>query len=244
MPEYIERTYRRTVALDLVTFEVKVMATDLLIAAERDLSARAEELVRACRDDLVAYIKRDPGFKEALRPYHVRGDAPEVARAMAAAAEVAGVGPMAAVAGAIAERVGRGLAVEAHEVIVENGGDIWLQGNRERTVGVFAGRSPFTGKLGVRLAVDLMPCSICTSSGTVGPSLSFGKADAAIAVAGSGALADAAATAIGNAVGGADEVEAGLDVARRVPGVLGAVVIVGDKLAAWGRVELVDLSSS
>jgi len=241
MPEYIQRTYRRTVAPHLVTFEVKVMETDLLIAAERDLSARAEELVRACRNELVGYIKRDPGFKEALRPYRVRDDAPDIACAMAAAAEVAGVGPMAAVAGAIAERVGRGLAAESPQVIVENGGDIWLQGDRERTVGVFAGRSPFTGTVAVRLAADIMPCSTCTSSGTVGPSLSFGNADAAIAVAGSGALADAAATAIGNAVHSADDVEAGIGVAEQIPGILGAVVIVGDTLAGWGRLELVKL---
>jgi len=239
MPEYVERTYRRTVAPDLVTFEVRVMQTDLLIAAESDLGARAAEIVRACRRDLESYIARDPGFKEALRPYAVRDDAPKIARAMAAAAELAGVGPMAAVAGAIAEEVGRGLAGDSRAVIVENGGDIWLQGESERLIGVFAGASPFTGKLAVRLAADLMPCSICTSSGTVGPSLSFGKADAAIAVAGSGALADAAATAIGNAVGGPDEVEAGIEAARRIPGLFGAVAIAGDKLAAWGRVELV-----
>jgi hypothetical protein len=239
MREYVERTYRRTVARGLVTFEVKVMQSDLLIAAARDLTARATEIVRACRCDLEAYIARDPGFKEALRPWAVGDDAPQIARAMAAAAALAGIGPMAAVAGAIAEEVGRGLAADSAQVIVENGGDIWLQGASERLVGVFAGASPFTGKLAVRLAADLMPCSICTSSGTVGPSLSFGKADAAMAIAASGALADAAATAIGNAVGGPDEVEAGIAVARSIPGLCGAVAIAGDKLAAWGRVELV-----
>ncbi|UCH35256.1 MAG: UPF0280 family protein, partial [Armatimonadota bacterium] len=156
MPEYVERTYRRTASSGLVTFEVKVLQTDLLIAAERDLSEDAREIVRACRGELEAYIKRDPGFKGALRPYRLRDDAPEIARAMAAAAELAGVGPMAAVAGAIAERVGRGLAAHSREVIVENGGDIWLHGNRERTVGVFAGASPVTGKLAVKLDAALM----------------------------------------------------------------------------------------
>ena len=243
MPEYIERTYSRTVAGDLVTFEVKVAQTDLLISAERELAAQAAELVRAYRAELEGYIARDPGFERALRPYSVRGDAPEIARSMADAARLAGVGPMAAVAGAIAEGVGRGLAAHSTQVIVENGGDIWLQGNRERVVGVFAGASPFTGKLGVRLAADLMPCSICASSGTVGPSLSFGQADAAIAVAPGGALADAAATAIGNAVRSADDIDAALQLAQRIPGLLGAVVIVGDRLGARGRVELVETST-
>jgi len=241
MPEYVERAYRRTIAPDLVTFEVRVMQTDLLIAAERDLSAPATEIVRACRAELEGYIKRDPGVKEALRPYALRDDAPEIARAMAAAAQLAGVGPMAAVAGAIAEHVGRGLAAYSRQVIVENGGDIWLQGECERTVGVFAGRSPLTGKLAVRLKADLMPCSICASSGTVGPSLSFGKADAAIAVAAGGALADAAATAIGNAVKTADDIAGALELAQRIPGLRGAVVVIGSALGAWGYVELVKI---
>jgi hypothetical protein len=239
MPRYVERTYRRTVAPDLVTFEVRVMQSDLLIAAERDLSAQAAEMVRACRAELEGYIERDPGFKEALRPRAVRDDASEIVRAMAAAAQLAGVGPMAAVAGAIAERVGRSLASSSRQVIVENGGDIWLHGDCERIVGVFAGRSPLTGKLAVRLKADLMPCSICASSGTVGPSLSFGKADAAIAVAGSGALADAAATAIGNAVKTADDIAGALELAQRIPGLRGAVVVIGSALGAWGCVELV-----
>jgi len=239
MPEYVQRTYRRAVAPDLVTFEVRVMQTDLLIAAERDLSAPADEIVRACRAELETYIARDPGFKEALRPYRPRADAAGLVRAMAAAAELAGVGPMAAVAGAIAERVGRGLAADSHEVIIENGGDIWLQGRRERTDGDFAGRSPFTGKLAVRVAANLLPAAVCTSSGTVGPSLSFGQADAAIALAGTGALADAAATAIANIVQGADDLAAAIELAQAIPGLLGAVIIVGDRLAAWGRVELV-----
>jgi ApbE superfamily uncharacterized protein (UPF0280 family) len=239
MPEYVERTYRRTVSPDLVTFEVKVMETDLQIAAERDLSAEATEIVRALRAELESYIARDPGFKEALRPYRLRPDAREIARAMAAAADLAGVGPMAAVAGAIAERVGCGLGAYSTQVIVENGGDIWLQGSCERIVGIFAGASPFTGKLAVRVAADLLPAAICTSSGTVGPSLSFGKADAAAALAGTGALADAAATAIGNAARSADDIPAAIAAAQRIPGVTGALVIVGERLGAWGKVELV-----
>jgi len=239
MPEYIQRTYRRTVTPDLVTFEVRVMQTDLLIATECDLSAPAAEIVRACRTDLNAYIARDPSFAEALAPCAIPDDAPEIVRAMAAAAQLAGVGPMAAVAGAIAERVGRGLAAHSRHVIVENGGDIWLQGDCERTVGVFAGQSPLTGKLAVRLTADLMPCSICASSGTVGPSLSFGKADAAIAIAGSGALADATATALGNAVKTSDDIAGALELAQRIPGLFGAVIVIGSALGAWGRVELI-----
>lgn len=238
-PEYVERTYRRTTSPDLIRFTVRVMQTDLLIAAERDLTAQAQELVRACRADLEPYIKRDPGFEEALHPYHVRDDAPEIVRAMADAAALANVGPMAAVAGAIAERVGRGLGAYCGDVIVENGGDIWLQGCRERTVGVFAGPSPLSGKLALRVEGGMMPVAVCTSSGTVGPSLSFGGADAAIAIAGAGALADAAATAIGNAARSADDVPAAIEAAQRIPGLLGAVVIVGERVGAWGQVQLV-----
>ncbi len=119
---------------------------------------------------------------------------------MAAAAQTAGVGPMAAVAGAIAECVGRELLEFSPEVIVENGGDIFLKVSHRRTVGIFAGDSPLTGRIGIQIEARDTPLGVCTSSGTVGHSLSFGRADAVVVLAPAAALADAAATAIGNRV--------------------------------------------
>ena len=107
------------------------------------------------------------------------------------AAQAAGVGPMAAVAGALAEQVGQRLLKSTSEVIIENGGDIFIGARQILTVGVYAGGSPLSLKLGLRIDPAKGIRGICTSSGTVGHSLSFGKADAVCVLSDSCALADA-----------------------------------------------------
>ena len=149
---------------------------------------------------------------------------------------------MAAVAGALAERVGRALEPLSAEVIVENGGDIYLKVASPATVSLFAGKSPLSHRVGLKIDPELTPLGVCTSSGTVGHSFSFGRADAACVLAPNAALADAAASALGNRVQQAGDIAAALEWAAALPDILGAVVIVGDKLGAWGRVELVPLA--
>jgi uncharacterized protein len=146
------------------------------------------------------------------------------------------------VAGALAARVGRQLAPLSPEVIVENGGDIFLAIGQPATVALFAGRSPLSHRVGLHLDPSLSPLGVCTSSASVGHSLSFGRADAACVLAPSAALADAAATALGNRVQGPDTIATALAWAAALPDILGAVVIVGEKLGAWGQVELSPLT--
>ena len=161
---------------------------------------------------------------------------------MIEAARAAGVGPMAAVAGALAARVGRQLVLLSPEVIVENGGDIFLAITQPATVSLFAGKSPLSHRVGLKIDPGLTPLGVCTSSGTVGHSFSFGRADAACVLAPKAALADAAASALGNRVQQAGDIAAALEWAETAPEILGAVVVVGDKLGVWGRVELVPLA--
>lgn len=145
---------------------------------------------------------------------------------------------MAAVAGAIAQAVGQALVPLSPEVIVENGGDIFLSLAAPVTVALLAGDSPLSLKVGLHLEADQTPLGVCTSSGTMGHSLSFGRADAACVVAADAALADAAATALGNRVKTAADIGPALEWLARVSGVRGGVVIIGDTLGAWGQVEL------
>lgn len=237
-----ERTYRGKVrAGDLTPFAVVVKETDLFILADRDLSALVREVVIAHRYQLEGYISRYPIFLTSLVPVGIVPGAPETVTRMAAAADAAGVGPMAAVAGTFSELVGEALLKESSQAIVENGGDIFIKSDVERTVALYAGSSPLSGKVGIRLMPEDTPVGVCTSSGRVGPSLSLGRAHAACIIAKSAALADAAATAVGNAVKRPDDIEAGLAVAQGIKGVLGAVVIMEDRLGAWGKVELVKL---
>ena len=168
-------------------------------------------------------------------------DAPDIVRRMCYAAQMAGVGPMAAVAGAISEFVGRELLKFSDEIIVENGGDIFIKSQQDRVVGIYAGDSPLSNKIGLRILAKDTPVGICTSSGKIGHSLSFGKADAVMILSKDTALADAVATAVGNIVKGADDMQKGIDYARRIEGVSGVVIIVEDKFGAWGDIYLVKL---
>jgi ApbE superfamily uncharacterized protein (UPF0280 family) len=141
----------------------------------------------------------------------------------------------------LAEFVGRDLLRETPEVIVENGGDLFIRSARELKVAIFAGSSPLSLRVGLKISEAAAGLGIATSSGTVGPSLSFGKADAACVLSPSAALADAAATAVGNVVKSPGDLAAGLEAAQKIEGVIGAVLIIGEKMGAWGRVELLEL---
>jgi ApbE superfamily uncharacterized protein (UPF0280 family) len=238
--EYEPRTYRRSVdPSSLVTFEVVVRETDLAISARRDLSDEAVALVRSLRRDIEVFCAAYPRFAESFVPFEVPADAPGIVADMARAASVASVGPMAAVAGAMAEHVARGLAAFSDDVIVENGGDCYLIGGIDRVVGVHAGTSPLSGRVGVLVAADLQPVAVCTSSATVGPSISLGRADAAVVIAGNGALADAVASALGNRVHSGEDVQRAMDAVKHLDGVLGLAVVAGGTLGAWGAARLV-----
>jgi len=239
---YEERTYRTRMGRQALTrFRVVLKETDLMILAARDLSDAAFRAVARLRLQLESYIGKHSEFVKTLRPWPDDPFAPPVVRDMIAAARPPGVGPMAAVAGAIAERVGRELLPDSPEIIVENGGDIFLVVQTPATVALYAGNSPLSWRVGITIAPEATPLGLCTSSGTVGHSFSLGKADAACVLGDTAALADAAATALGNQVAGPDDINPALEWLTEVPGVRGAVIIVGDKLGAWGQVELTPL---
>lgn len=237
----IEAYRVRAEARGLERFSVALKESDLAIACTHARQEEARSALALLRQQLETYIEAHPAFLRSLEPVAVHARAPLIVKAMAEAARAAGVGPMAAVAGALAEAVGRRLLAVSPEVIVENGGDLFCAVRRPRTVALDGGNSPFSYKLGLCLRPEAGPLGVCTSSGTVGGSLSFGRADAACIVAASAALADAAATAVGNVVHSPDDVEVGLARAAEIPGVLGAVVAAGERLGVWGEVELVEL---
>ena len=240
-PDYQPRYYRDwSKDRDLVSFNVVVKETDLYIRARKNYKDKAFEIVQRQRASLENYIARHPGFLTALVPFPVTADAPAIARSMEEAAEKVNVGPMAAVAGAFAEFVGKDLLKFSSEIIVENGGDIFLKTAKSRLVGVYAGEnSPLTGKIALKIEPADTPLGICTSSGTVGHSLSFGKSDAVVVLAPSAALADATATAIGNIVKAETDIEIALEFARGVSGLVGVAVIINDKMGVWGKVNLI-----
>ncbi len=240
---YNKRSYRGLIQPGLVTTRVQLMETDLLISSTHQVEDEALRLVTTIRRELESYINRHPDFLDALTPLADDPDAPPSVQAMLAAARQAGVGPMAAVAGTVAEYVGEQLIKNGQEeIIVENGGDIYVHRKRACTIGVFAGQSPLSGRIGIRLGEDQMPCGVCTSSASIGHSLSLGASDAAVVVAPGTPYADALATRLGNEVkDGGKGINRGLAVAQEMEGVTGVVLIAGDRMGAWGDIELVRL---
>ena len=127
------------------------------------------------------------------------------------------------------------------EIIIENGGDLFLATKEPVTIDIFAGLSPLSQKVGIVFDPSRMPLGVCTSSGSVGPSLSFGNADAVTIISPVTALADAAATAVANIVNTPSDIDAGLQAAKNIPGVEAALIIIHDQMGVWGDIELVRL---
>ncbi len=236
------RTYRKIFKSgDLTYFTVKVKQTDLCIGATTDIRKQAEQSVCKYRQQVEEYIRRQPVFLHSLVPIEPLQDAPEIVHHMCRAAQVAGVGPMAAIAGAVSMYVSYDLAPLSQELMIENGGDLYIAGRKERIAGIYAGASPLSYKIGLRLSPEELPMAICTSSGTVGHSLSFGRTDAAVILSKDACLADAAATALGNLVRTADDIEPALEKIQTIKGISGALVIMGSSMGAWGGIKLVKL---
>jgi ApbE superfamily uncharacterized protein (UPF0280 family) len=236
---YEPRKYRRWIKnRDLVSFRAVVRETDLYISTQSNLKEIAVKSIKKHRKPLEEYIIRHPIFLHSLEPYAVEDNAPAIVKDMSNAAGIAGVGPMAAVAGAIAEAVGRDMLAYSPEVIVENGGDIFMKSLKKRLIGIYAGGSLFTGKIALEIEPEDTPLGVCTSSGTVGPSLSLGVADAVITLAPSAALADATATAIGNRIMAAADIDKEIEQGDNKYGLIGLVIIKDDRIGLWGRVKL------
>lgn len=239
---YQERKYRNLLhSANLVSFRVAVKETDLFIHAVHHLETITKDFVLQHRGYIEAYIEKYPDFARTLKPWPIDGPAPAILKDMAVAGQKAAVGPMAAVAGAIAEHVGRDLLKHTDEVIVENGGDVFIKTYTEVIIGIFAGTSPLSMRMGLRIRPPKKPIAVCTSSGTVGLSLSFGKADAVCVVSDSCTLADAAATSVGNRIQSKDDIGKAIDFGKGINGVHGLVAIIGDRIGLWGDLEIVPL---
>lgn len=199
----------------------------------------ASNSVALHRKSLERYIEYHQDYKYSLEPVEVEDDAPRVVKLAAFSAELANVGPMAAIPGALAEIAVEDMVHQGSSVsLVENGGEIACISNRPVNVGIYAGPSPLSGCIGFQLLPDDSPIGIATSSATVSHALSFGNADAATVIAKSAALADAAATAVCNAVKGSDaeaSVQSGLEVAETIPNVRAAIVIRGRYVGKVGK---------
>jgi ApbE superfamily uncharacterized protein (UPF0280 family) len=229
------------------SFSVSYFETDLWIGVDpahakqiADMSKFSQSEIQNLRNTLNQYIAYNPDFFKSLIPIIVSENAPSLTLQMVNASRIANVGPMAAVAGTFAQHIGQQLKkeFELNEIAVENGGDIYLNLQNELVMSIFAGQSPLSEKVGIRVPAAFGEVGVCTSSGTVGPSLSFGKADAVVIACRDTALADAYATGIANKIQTPDDVEPVLEKLKNEKEILSAVIIYQDKMGIRGVFEL------
>lgn len=194
--------------------------------------------IKRHRKHLVEYIKRHPRFRYALKPIPLSSEAPRIVKIMAMASSIANVGPMASVAGALADiglecmrRKGAKIA------IVENGGEIAAFTERPIVISIYSNSPVFSSRIGFRLKREDCPIGVATSSSKTDRTLSFGEADSVTVVANNASLADAAATAICNSVIGEDvkaSIQRGLEKAKTIEGIRGVLIIREDHSGLWG----------
>ncbi|MCP3875200.1 MAG: UPF0280 family protein [Desulfobacteraceae bacterium] len=236
------RTYRKQhQKKGLVSFDVTVKETNLNIQAESDLTQAAIKAVLKFRNTIETHIKLNPEFATSLIPLQSPGPGPHIIKDMIEASRLANVGPMAAVAGTVAEYTGKSLLNDSSEVLVENGGDIFIKSNTDTIFSIYAESSPFSLTTGILVEKRKAPYGMCTSSGTLGHSKSFGKADAATVLSDSCPLADAAATQLGNMVKNPEDIKTAIDAGKSIPGIQGIVIIKGESIGLWGDLKLVKL---
>jgi ApbE superfamily uncharacterized protein (UPF0280 family) len=254
-PSYEARVYRAGMGAGRFrSFELEIGETDLWLGFDARSSADIPasefqkpiaQFVRTLRNEIIAYHGEHTGFFTSHVPLPAidsEASAPvaPIVLSMLSASAAAGVGPMAAVAGAIAEAVGRFCKERwnLEEVVVENGGDLYVDVSQPLSVRVFAPASPFADTLAVNILPDICPAGVCTSSGTTGHSFSYGKADAMMIVCRNAALADAWATAWGNRIHEPADVAQVCERIRAVKDILGAVAIAGDRMGVCGSLEV------
>lgn len=227
-------------------FRIAVGETDLQVTAtlpfsEDFIDAMTQE-VRRLRGQLEAWMVLHPEFGSSLVPVPLKENpalVPEIVRRMGMASDTVGVGPFAAVAGTIAQLLVEHFAAQSPDLIVENGGDIYMTSRRDRVVGVLS--DPRAGvTLGLKIAASDCPTALCASSATIGHSLSFGQGELALVRSADGALADALATALCNRLHSPDDVTEVIDLARSFApsGLTGVYVQCGSAMGIWGNMEL------
>jgi ApbE superfamily uncharacterized protein (UPF0280 family) len=243
---YEKRTYRTQFNVArFQSFEVKYLETDLWIGIDtasfkEEMKAVAAAKTEELRKKLDKYIETEPFYKKSLKPFSPSESAPDEAKEMAVVTEIVGVGPMAAVAGLFAREVGEAILqnFSVEEMVVENGGDIFALIKNELVLSVFAGESPLSERIGLVLPAETGKIGICTSSGNVGPSMSFGKADAVVVICKDAVLADAFATGFGNKVKSPNDVEKVINQSKKFPEILSMLIVCEDKVGIRGDFEI------
>ena len=226
--------------IDNKLYLIKWNYKETIVSMKIDDTSKGIEIIKKmynARISLDLYGKIHPQFFSSFFPLDPKPLAPEVAFLMAEAAYKTNVGPMAAVAGALVDTAVND--VDTDYLILENGGEIYVNVDRQANVGIHAGPSPFSGNIILKIKRNDCPLGLGTSSASVGYAISFGEADAATVVSDTVALADAASTAICNTVDESSielSLKKGADTAKKIEEVKGVIIIRGSRMIVWGKI--------
>ncbi len=214
--------------------------TDVLIKSDSEKAIKkALKSIEENRRLLKIYLRNHPLFFYSLTPIPAASNAPEIIKRMVEASSKAYVGPMASVAGALADLALEEMIKEGAEIaLIENGGEIAVNSKIDINIGVYAFNSLLSKRFGFKISQGDCPLGIGTSSSKSIRALSFGEADAVTVIAENAAIADASATAICNIVKGDPKkaIQQGLNLAKKIDGVKGAIIVKGNYVGLWGKI--------
>lgn len=244
---YEERFYRKSVEAKF-SLKVSLYESDLLVSTDTEIKKDlVYDILKKYYREIEGYIKIASHFSTSLSPLREDPSAPAIVRDMIDRSKAAGVGPFASVAGAIAFYVGRDLLRYSNEVIVENGGDIFLKINENKRLAVYLGEwfsSVYESSFGKKAETIVLsvkarnlPFGIASSSSSLGHSLNFGKADLVTVFAADSIFADSFATALSNRIKEEEDIEEVLDFARDSYFIYGILIAFDGKLYLWGDLE-------
>jgi len=236
---YEERFYRKDFSKDWYSYEANVKETDILVQSKAKLNREIiYDLINKYRGQIEDYIRNFPEFKSSLSSLELKEPAPSIIKDMIDKSYIAGVGPMASVAGAIAEYIGKDLLKFTSEIIVENGGDIFIKKEGDILLGMYAGEASLINNFSLSVKNKDSYLGICSSSSFLGHSLSLGRADLAAVISGSVIFADSMATCLANMVKDEEDIEKAIEFSRKFSLIKGVVIVKREKLGIWGQVKL------
>jgi len=219
-------------------WKVKYKYSDLFIVSDNDISLKITPLLFDFYRIIEKFIEIHPSFAKTFNPYKPCSDFPDIIAKMCTQSAVFNVGPMASVAGAVCEFLAGELSENNSYLAIENGGDIYIKSSKDITAGLFLKNKYFKDSLKIKIKKNMLPCGIASSSGTLGHSLSLGKADLGVVVCKSAILADSAATAVCNMVNTKEDIEKTINHFKYFKEIEGLVVIKDDKIGLYGSIEL------
>ena len=244
---YEPRWYRQNIGERFNSFTYRFMETDIWVAFDVFSKVSKDEILRfvdnkcrSLRKLLEDYFLISPEFEHSLKPLKVPATAPELIRKLADGSVKTDVGPMAGIAGAFAEEIGKACKIEFgfKEIMIENGGDNYLDVLTDIYVKLYAGEHPLSNKIKLIIEAKDSPLGLCASSGKFGHSKSFGKADLVSVACKNTILADQYATAFANKIHESNDINTVLLEASTIPEIIHIAIFMDDKFGVRGKLKL------